>query len=157
MTAPQLYIRSIEEQDVDALFAMICELANHEGEREFVTTSSARLAETGFGNQARWRGFIAEADNRAVAYATYTEDFHIWSGAPRITIDDLYVQPEFRRCGLGRKLMECVFALAKETGAFVSWTVQPGNSRAITFYRQLGASYNDVGKCGWRPLNERGA
>ena len=92
MTAPPVSIRAIEEQDVDALFEMICELANHEGEREFVTTSSARLAETGFGKKAQWHGFIAEADNRAVAYATYTEDFHIWSGAPRITIDDLYVQ-----------------------------------------------------------------
>jgi GNAT superfamily N-acetyltransferase len=150
VAAPQISIRSIEAQDVDALIEMICELADHEGEREFVTTTTSRLLETGFGNNPQWRGFIAEHKDQAIAYATYTEDFHIWSGAPRITIDDLYVRPESRRHGLGRKLMERVFALAKETGAFVSWTVQPDNSRAIAFYRQLGASYNDVGKCGWR-------
>ena len=148
---PQFSIRSIELGDVAAVFGMLCALADHEGEREFVTTSTARLAETGFGDQARWRGFIAEADNRAVAYATYTEDFHIWSGVPRITIDDIYVDPEIRGCGLGRKLMEQVFSLAQKTNAYVSWSVQPGNKRAIAFYEQFGASYNVVGKCGWRP------
>lgn len=150
MTAPTFSIRAIEPGDINAVFKMLCALADHEGEREFVTISPARLKETGFGEQPKWRGFMAVTENKPAAYATYTEDFHIWSGAPRIVIDDLYVQPEFRRCGLGRILMERVFALANETGAFVSWTVQPGNERAIAFYRQLGASYNDVGKCGWR-------
>lgn len=130
---------------------MLCALADHEGEREFVSTSPVRLKETGFGEHPKWRGFIAETEYAAVAYATYTEDFHIWSGAPRIVIDDLYVRPEFRRAGLGRKLMERVFALARATGAFVSRTVQPDNERAIAFYRHLGARYVEIGKCGWRP------
>jgi len=157
MTAPIFSIRSIEPRDIDAVFEMLCALADHEGEREFVTTSPARLAETGFGDNPKWRGFITEHENRAVAYATYTEDFHIWSGAQRITVDDIYVRSEFRRHGLGRKLMERVFSLARKADAYVSWNVQPGNERAIAFYEQLGASYNVVGKCGWRPLNERDA
>ncbi len=151
MSAAQFSIRVIEKRDIDVLFEMICELADHESEREFVTTTPARLTETGFGDNANWRGFIVEIDNHAVAYATYTEDFHIWSGAPRITIDDIYVRAEFRRHGLGRQLMEHVFELAGKANAFVSWTVQPGNDRAIAFYKQLGARYNVVGKCGWRP------
>ncbi len=151
MTAPTFSIRSIEPRDIDAVFDMLCALADHEGEREFVTTSPARLKETGFGERPKWRGFIAEAESKAAAYATYTEDFHIWSGAPRIVIDDLYVQPGFRRYGLGHMLMKRVFALAEETGAFVSWTVQPDNERAIAFYRKLGARYVETGKCGWRP------
>lgn len=143
-------IRPIEKEDVETLYEMICALAAHENERQFVTISPERLAETGFGENPKWRGFFVDVENTAVAYVTYTQDFHIWSGALRITIDDLFVRPEFRRHGFGRKLMQRIFDLAREENAFVSWTVQPGNERAIAFYKEMGANYNIVGKCGWR-------
>ena len=130
---------------------MICELADNQNERSGLTVSAQRLVETGFGDHPLWRGFLAESDDGAAGYATYTEDFHIWSGAPRIMLDDIYVRPECRSHGLGEALMRCVFERAEEKGAFVNWTVQTDNRRAIEFYKRLGAQYRVIGKCGWCP------
>jgi ribosomal protein S18 acetylase RimI-like enzyme len=150
MATLQPTIRLIESGDVDVLYKMICALGDNQNEREFVTTTPALLEKTGFSVPPMWAGLIVEIEGRAVGYATYTNDFHIWSGAPRITIDDIFVHPEYRSLGLGEKLMRRIFDVAEETDAFVSWTVQPENTKAIDFYKRLGAKYRVTGKCGWR-------
>ncbi|GJL94355.1 MAG: hypothetical protein DHS20C05_07600 [Hyphococcus sp.] len=149
----QISYRPIEERDVSVLYGLMCDLADNEKERFELTVTPQRLIETGFTDQPLWRGFLAEAKNKAVGYATYTEDFHIWSGVPRICLDDIYVHPDFRSHGIGEALMQLIFEQAKKTNAFVSWAVQPGNTRAIKFYEGLGAKYYVGGKCSWRPSN----
>jgi GNAT superfamily N-acetyltransferase len=143
-------IRSLDKGDAAVLFEMICALAENEGAREAVTTSPPQIAASGFGDDARWRGLIAERDGEAVGYATYTEDFHIWSNAARLILDDIYVRPEARNCGLGEALMRRIFDIAEDRAAYVSWTVQPENANAVRFYRRLGADFHLTGKCGWR-------
>lgn len=144
-------IRPIESRDVDAVYALIAALADHENERPQLTVTPTKLRETGFGDAPAWSGLIAESGGVACGYATYTKDFHIWSGAPRISLDDIYVTPEMRGSGLGESLMRAVFDVAAKKGAYVSWTVQPENKRAIAFYERLGAKVWFTGKCGWRP------
>ncbi|MEO1242943.1 MAG: GNAT family N-acetyltransferase [Pseudomonadota bacterium] len=144
-------IRPVERSDMQGLHQLMCSLADNESQREHLTVTPDRLAQTGVGENRQWRGFVAEADGVLVGYATYTQDFHIWSGSPRFSLDDIYVRPENRSGGLGEKLMRRVFDEAQEAGAYVSWTVLPDNERAIAFYQRLGASYATIGKCGWRP------
>ncbi len=153
MSAPQPTVRPIEAGDVGVLYEMICALGDNQNEREFVTTTPALLGKTGFGAPPMWAGLIVETEGKAVGYATYTNDFHIWSGAARITIDDIFVYAEYRSLGLGEKLMRRIFDVAEESGAFVSWTVQPENKKAIEFYKRLGAKYRVTGKCGWRAID----
>jgi ribosomal protein S18 acetylase RimI-like enzyme len=147
---PAPAIRPIAARDVDALFRMIAALAEHEKLRDELTVTIETLRKSGFGEAPKWRGFIAETAGHPCGYATYTEDFHLWSGAPRICLDDVYVSPEMRGSGLGERLMRAVFDVAGEAGAYVSWTVRPENKRAIAFYERLGAKVWLTGKCGWR-------
>ncbi len=144
-------IRPIESGDCEVLFGLMAALADHENERAALTVTADRLRASGFGAAPQWRGFIAEMDGATCGYATFTQDFHIWSGAPRISLDDIYVAPERRGTGLGERLMRAVLDTAERQGAYVSWTVQPENKRAIAFYERLGAKYWLTGKCGWRP------
>lgn len=146
----KLRIRPIESLDVEALFALMTALAEHEDLRQALSVTPECLRETGFGAAPKWRGLIAEVDAGPCGYATYTEDFHIWSGAPRLSLDDIYVAPELRGTGLGERLMQVVFDRGSRAGAYVSWTVQPENKRAIAFFERLGASVSITGKCGWR-------
>ncbi len=144
-------IRPVEAGDVDELFALMCALADTEGERAHLTVTPERLRETGFGDRPSWSGFFATLSGEIAGYATFTHDFHLWSGAARITLDDIFVRPECRSLGIGETLMKAVFDEAEKRRALVSWTVQTGNERAISFYERLGASYRVTGKCLWRP------
>ncbi|CAK9041933.1 Dihydrolipoyl dehydrogenase 3 (Dihydrolipoamide dehydrogenase 3) (LPD-3) [Durusdinium trenchii] len=144
-------IRPVERGDVNAVYELICGLADHENERAYLTATPERLAQTGFGDNPQWRGFVAESRGKLVGYATYTQGFHIWSGAARILLDDIYVLPAYRGASLGEQLMRRVFEQAADIGADVSWTVLPDNDRAIAFYRRLGANYQTIGKCRWQP------
>ena len=150
MTAKTFSLRPIERGDVAALLAMMAELAAHENEEHFLTVDEASLAATGFGDRARWRGFFAEGDGAPIGYVTYTDDYHIWSGAPRIALDDVYVKPAWRGAGVGERLMRQVFDIATRDDALVSWSVQPENKAAIKFYERLGARVHITGKCLWR-------
>ena len=151
MAPKKAVIRPVERRDVDVLFEMICALADHEKEREFLIATPEKLAASGFGQNPAWQGLIAEIDSAAAGYATYTNDYHLWSASPRMTLDDLYVRPEYRSRGLGEQLVKKIFEIATEKGAAVSWTVQTDNDRAIAFYKKLGARYRVTGKCYWRP------
>ena len=148
-----LVIRPIEERDIETLLTLIAALAENENEQEYLTVSTETLRKTGFGERPSWSGVIARLGDEAAGYATYTHDFHIWSGSPRITLDDIFVRPEFRSLGIGEKLMNAVFDEARKTNAFVSWTVRTDNKKAIAFYERLGAHYRVIGKCGWRPAS----
>ncbi|WDI32433.1 GNAT family N-acetyltransferase [Hyphococcus flavus] len=145
-----IYIRRIEESDVDELFTQMTALAENEGEQAHLTVTPAVLRQTGFRDAPSWSGFFALSGDKTAGYATYTHDFHVWTGSPRITLDDIYVRPECRGLGFGERLMSAVFDEAKKTGAYVNWTVRTDNKKAIAFYQRLGATYRVIGKCGWR-------
>ena len=60
-------------------------------------------------------------------------------------LDDLYITPEFRGVGIGTLLVNSVIAKARETGCNkIRWQVSDWNSRAIGFYKQLGAWIDEV-------------
>jgi ribosomal protein S18 acetylase RimI-like enzyme len=143
-------IRPVDTDDVSALFAMMQALADNQNERKFLTVDVDHLRATGFGDHPRWQGLFAIVDNQPVGYATYTNDLHVWSGAPRIALDDIYVRPEFRSRGIGEMLMNVLFDEARKISAYVSWSVQPDNDTAIAFYKRLGATVRITGKCAWR-------
>lgn len=147
----ELNIKRIAENEVDTLFGFITALAIHEGEDQFLTVTPEELRNSGFGPNPKWSGFFAVIDGKPMGYATYTHDFHLWSGRPRITLDDLFVVAECRGRGAGEALMRAVFEVATETSAQVSWTVRPENKKAISFYKGLGAKYREIGKCFWTP------
>jgi len=145
-----IHIASIARADIGELIGMMGELAEHEGLRGHLGVSRERLAQTGCGDDPQWAGLIARADGAAAGYATFATRFHIWSGAIRIALDDVYVRPAFRGRGVGESLMRRVFRLAREGGMAVTWTVRPENKAAIAFYERLGARYDVVGTCIWR-------
>jgi len=83
--------------------------------------------------------------------------FHSYStflAKPGIFLEDLFVLPEFRGRGLGRRLLEDVAAVAVERGCGrLEWAVLDWNEPAIGFYRALGADSVD----GWTTYRVTGA
>ncbi|HET7601133.1 MAG TPA: GNAT family N-acetyltransferase [Gemmatimonadales bacterium] len=87
--------------------------------------------------------FVGTARRGCAAVAAgFTQLYPVFSSTrcrPAWILNDLYVAPEFRRTGLGRRLVEAACAHAAETGAAaVELMTAHGNREAQALYEALG-------------------
>ena len=134
-------IRPAEARDVPQLFASMRALAAEEGASGALEADEPSLLRDGFGPAPRWRAFVAVDGPEVVGYVTFTVGYSIWAGRGTLLVDDVFVAPGHRGKAVGRHLMEAVGRTCNDEGhAFVRWTVEPGNARAIRFYDRMGAN-----------------
>ncbi len=66
------------------------------------------------------------------------------SATPGIWLEDLYVEEEFRRSGVGEALLVHLARLAVDRGAArLEWAALDWNTPALRFYEKLGAQRQD--------------
>ena len=137
---PDLYIRYATRDDVSVLLSLIRELAEFEKLLHVVQASEAELAAELFGAPRVAEALIAELSGEVVGFALFFHNFSTFVGRKGLYLEDLYVQPHARRRGVGRALITFVAKIAVERrcGRF-EWSVLDWNTRAIDFYRSLGA------------------
>jgi GNAT superfamily N-acetyltransferase len=126
--------------EIPVLLELIRELARFEKlEHEFRATAES-LQAAFFGPQPAAGALLARVDGEPAGYAIYFSTFSSFTGRAGLWLDDLYVLPQFRKRGLGRQLIEAVARLAAERGcARFEWVALDWNTRALEFYRGLGA------------------
>lgn len=86
-----------------------------------------------------FHGLVAEADDRLVGLAHYLFHAHAWRQERVCYLQDLFAAPEVRGQGVGRRLVEAVYAAADEAGApRVWWLTQESNATARRLYDRVG-------------------
>ena len=81
---------------------------------------------------------VAEGDGRLLGLTHYLFHRHAWKVENVCYLQDLYVDPEARGTGLGRKLIEAVYASADAAGApAVYWLTQEFNHEARQLYDRI--------------------
>lgn len=86
-----------------------------------------------------YTGLIAEIDGQAVGLAHFLFHRHGWSIENVCYLQDLYADPEIRGMGVGRALIEAVYAAADEESApGVYWLTQDFNTTARQLYDRIG-------------------
>lgn len=81
---------------------------------------------------------VAEVDGRLLGLTHYLFHRHAWKVENVCYLQDLYVDPEARGTGLGRKLIEAVYARADAAGApAVYWLTQDFNHEARQLYDRI--------------------
>lgn len=82
---------------------------------------------------------IAEIDGKAVGLAHYLFHRHGWSIENTCYLQDLYAEPQMRGQGVGRALIEAVYAAADRAGVpSVYWLTQDFNTTARKLYDRIG-------------------
>ncbi|HKK97139.1 MAG TPA: GNAT family N-acetyltransferase [Marivita sp.] len=84
-------------------------------------------------------GFVAETDAGLVGLTHYLFHRHCWKIENVCYLQDLYATPETRGTGVGRALIEAVYAEADKIGApSVYWLTQDFNATARQLYDRIG-------------------
>jgi GNAT superfamily N-acetyltransferase len=89
-----------------------------------------------------YHGVVATgADGRPVGLAHYIFHRHGWRIEDVCYLQDLYVEPEVRGTGAGRRLIEAVYAAADANGTReVYWLTQEFNATARRLYDRVGTA-----------------
>ena len=140
MNTPEISLRAATPADIPQILDFIHGLAEYEKlAHEAVATPD--LIETHlFGERPSAEVVIAEADGVPAGFALFFRSFSTFLGKPGLYLEDLFVLPQYRGLGLGRRLMVHLaqLAVARGYGRF-EWSVLDWNEPAIRLYRSLGA------------------
>jgi GNAT superfamily N-acetyltransferase len=133
-------IRPASRDDVPLVLQFIRDLARYERLEHEVSASAAELADALFGERRYAEVLFACSAGAPVGFALFFHNFSTFKGRPGIYLEDLYVRPEARGRGVGRKLLAHLARTAVERRcARLEWAVLDWNEPSIAFYRSLGA------------------
>jgi len=137
---PAFRIEPATESDVPAILRLIKGIAEYEKLSHEVVATEARIRASLFGPRPAAEVILAYADEEPVGFAVFFHNFSTFLGRPGMYLEDLFVQPAWRKKGLGRLLIAHVakVAVERECGR-MEWAVLDWNEPAIEFYRNLGA------------------
>lgn len=86
-------------------------------------------------------GLLAEVDGHIVGLAHYIFRPDTWEIEDFCYLEDLYVDPQARKVGIGRALIKAVEEIAVAKGSKrLYWTTAPDNSVARSLYEKLAVS-----------------
>ncbi len=126
------------------LLELIRELARFEKLEHEVEATPELLNRALFGPQPAAGAVLALCNGEPAGYAIYYFTFSSFVGRAGIWLEDVYVRPQFRKRGLGRRLIKVVAQIGAERdcGRF-EWMALNWNESALEFYRGLGARIMD--------------
>jgi GNAT superfamily N-acetyltransferase len=137
---PPIRIRTATDGDVPVLLSLIRELAEYERLLHQVVATEEGLRESLFGPRPCAEAVLACRGEVPLGFALFFHTYSTFLGRPGLYLEDLYVRPEARRLGIGRRLLTHLAGVAKERGCGrLEWSVLDWNEPAIRFYRSLGA------------------
>lgn len=92
-----------------------------------------------------FHGFVAEQDGVLVGLVHYVYHRHCWRIENVCYLQDLYADPVVRGTGVGRKLIEAVYAAADQAQApAVYWLTQEDNHTGRQLYDRVGQLTNFI-------------
>jgi GNAT superfamily N-acetyltransferase len=135
-----LTIRAARPGDAALVLKFVRQLAEYEKLSHECVTTEAMIDAALFGEHPRVFCDIAEWNGEPVGNALWFLNFSTFTGRPGIYLEDIFVRPEFRGRGIGKRLMvhlaqRCV----AEGWTRFEWAVLYWNTPSIDFYKSIGA------------------
>ena len=153
-----IHIREACLDDAQTIMQFVIDLAVYEKARDEVVASVDHIKNTLFCENPQAHALIAELNGKPVGFAVYFFSYSTWLGKHGIYLEDLYVDPDARGHGAGKRLLQELahIAVSNDCGRF-EWSVLDWNEPSIKFYEAMGARP----KPGWtvyrlegEPLNQ---
>ena len=144
MNANDLIIRPARPADVGLILGFVRDLATYERLSHLVTATEETLLDSLFGAHPGAEVLIAFERDVPAGFAVFFHNFSTFLGRRGLWLEDIYVKPQFRRRGYGRKLLLHVARIARQRGCGrFEWAALDWNAPAVEFYKSLGATALD--------------
>lgn len=136
-------IKEGTKEDLPLLLALIKELAEFERAPEKVTNSVEAMEKDGFGSQKIFNFFICYEGHKPMGMAVTYYRYSTWRGRT-LYLEDIYIRPEYRGKGYGKKTLSFLAKYAIQTGCSrMGWQVLDWNTDAISFYQTIGSHFDN--------------
>jgi len=144
LNSNQFKIRKATKEDVQIISKLIHAIAEYEKLSHEVVATDEDLELHLFGENPSAEVLIGEEDGIPVGFALFFINFSTFLGKPGIHLEDLFIYPEHRKKGYGKKLFDAVRKIGEGRGyGRYEWAVLDWNKPAIDFYRAQGAKSMD--------------
>lgn len=131
-------IRAATQEDAAIVVSLLRDLAAYEKLLENFVLDEDRVRRDMLGEACHCAvGFLGEAP---CGIATWFWTYKSFGARRGLFVEDLYVRPEFRSRGLGRRLLVHLAEKARAQHGFLEWQVLDWNAPSIAFYESLGAA-----------------
>jgi GNAT superfamily N-acetyltransferase len=135
--------RFAKPSDTKLILYFIKELAEYEKMLDKVEATEEMLREWIF-DKGIAEVFFAVKDGKEIGFALYFHNFSTFLGKAGIYLEDLFVLPEYRGKGYGKKILRQLAKLAVERGCGrLEWQCLDWNQPSIDFYLSLKAVPKD--------------
>lgn len=139
MSVPSLQFRFAVKEDTPLILQFIRELADYEKLLHEVVATEEILEHWLFDKQ-KAEVILGEVDGTPVGFALFFHNFSTFLGRSGIYLEDLYVKPQYRGRGYGKKFLQKLADIAVERGCGrLEWWCLDWNKSSIDFYLSLGA------------------
>jgi ribosomal protein S18 acetylase RimI-like enzyme len=136
--AEELALASLTVDDLPLLERFVRAYYVEDGHEFHEERQPAALAALVAGDVALGRGWLVRHGGQTVGYVVLTQGFSIEAGGCEGCIDELYLVPEVRGRGLGRRVLALLEAEAGRLGVRRLFLEVEHGNRAIALYRHAG-------------------
>ena len=139
-----LKIRFAQKQDITIILDFIKKLAEYEKLSNEVYADENKILYSMFSIKPEAESILGFFNNQPVAFAIFFHNYSTFLAQKGLYLEDLFVLPEFRNKGFGKKMLSFLAQIAVERncGRF-EWAVLDWNKPAIDFYKTLGAEFKN--------------
>jgi GNAT superfamily N-acetyltransferase len=136
----EVTIRETTPEDAPLILDFIRGIAEYEKLAHEVVATEESLRDSLFGPDRCAECLLAFLGDEPVAYAIFFHNFSTFIGRRGLYLEDLFVKPERRGLGIGKRLLVHLAGIARDRkcGRF-EWVALDWNESAINFYKNLGA------------------
>jgi GNAT superfamily N-acetyltransferase len=135
-----LEIRPAERSDAALILAFVRKLAEYERLLHVVVATEADVVRDLFGTNPRVFCDLAFWEGAPAGFALWFHNYSTFRGRHGLYLEDLFVEPAYRGCGIGKALLRRLAQRCQADGlARLEWQVLDWNAPSIAFYKSLGA------------------
>ena len=141
----ELTIETITEANFDVFLDLVEKLAHYEKLSPPTDDEKVRLRKDGLGEAPKYFAYLGKINDKYVAYVIYYFNYSSFVAKPLMYIEDIYVLDDYRKQGIGTKMLQfCVQQAMKKGCGRIEWCVLDWNEPALKFYEK-----NQAKKLNW--------